>query len=311
MMHPSAFFLVAALLLLAPIAAARKDDQPAADLAVINGKVWTADAAHPRAEAVAIVGERIAAVGSNAEIQKWIGPHTRKIDAGGMTVIPGFVDAHVHFSSGGAEISGVQLRDAATPPEFARRIGQHARKLPKGEWILGGTWDHELWGGTLPVREWIDAVTPENPVLVSRYDGHMALANSLALRLAGVTRDTPAPAGGTIVRDAQGNPTGVLKDAAMNLVFRVVPPPSEAQRMRAARAALAEARRFGVTGVHDISSIEDVRVYQKLAASGELTLRIYCMTPIQQWEALARTAFLAGSRNSWIRVGVLKGFVDG
>jgi len=310
-MHHSALFLVSALLLLASIAAARKDDHPPADLAVINAKVWTVDAAHPRAEALAIVGERIVAVGSNAEIQEWIGPQTRKIDAGGTSVLPGFIDAHVHFSSGGGEISGVQLRDAATPTEFARRIGEYARTLPKGEWILGGTWDHELWGGTLPAREWIDAATPDNPALVSRYDGHMALANSLALRLAGVTRETPTPAGGAILKDSQGNPTGLLKDAAMNLVFRVVPPPSEAQRMRAVRAALAVARRFGVTGVHDISSAEDVRVYQKVAARGELTLRIYCMTPIQQWEAPARAGLLAGFGNSWIRVGALKGFVDG
>ncbi len=284
---------------------------PAADLVILNGKVWTVDPAHPRAEAVAIVGERVAAVGTTAEIRSWIGPATRTINANGKSVLPGFIDAHVHFSSGGAEISGVQLRDAATPAEFARRIGEHARRLPKGEWILGGTWDHEQWGGTLPTHEWIDKLTPDNPVFVSRYDGHMALANRPALRLAGVTRDTPTPPGGTIVKDAQGSPTGLLKDAAMALVDRVIPEPSEEQRLRAIRAAMAEARRFGVTGIHDISSTEDVRAYQKLAARGELTLRVYCITPIQQWEAPARAGILAGFGNQWIHLGALKGFADG
>ncbi|MGH9704994.1 MAG: amidohydrolase, partial [Candidatus Acidiferrales bacterium] len=212
-----------------------------ADLAVVNGSVWTVDSSKPRAEAVAIVGDHIAAVGSNAEIKKWIGPQTRVIDAGGKTVLPGFIDSHVHFSTGGFQISSVQLRDAATPGEFARRIGEYAGKIPKGEWILNGDWDHELWGGAPPTREWIDKVTPENPVFVTRYDGHMSLANSLALKLAGVTRDTPVPAGGEIVKDAQGNPTGLLKDAATDLVFKAIPPPSDAQLEHAIEAALAEA----------------------------------------------------------------------
>ena len=315
-MNPSSpCALLAALgLLLAPAMVAQTptmNPHPAADLVILNGRVWTVDPAHPRAEAVAMVGERIAAVGTTAEIRSWIGPATRTIDANGKSVLPGFIDAHVHFSSGGAEISGVQLRDAATPAEFARRIGEHARRLPRGEWILGSTWDHELWSGTLPTHEWIDKLTPDNPVFVSRYDGHMALANSLALRLAGVTRDTPTPPGGTIVKDAQGNPTGLLKDAAMALVDRVIPEPTEEQRLRAIRAAMAEARRFGVTGIHDISSTEDVRAYQKLVVHGELTLRIYCITPIQQWEAPARTGILAGFGNQWIHLGALKGFTDG
>jgi predicted amidohydrolase YtcJ len=246
-----------------------------ADLVILHGHVWTVDSAHPQAEALAIHGIRIIAVGSDAEITKWIGPGTKQIDAQGKTVLPGFIDAHVHFTSGGGEISGVHLRDAATPQEFARRIGEHAKKLPKGEWMLGGTWDHELWGGTpLPSHDWVDAVTPDTPVFVTRYDGHMAMANGVALRLAGITRDTQDPPGGTIVRDKDGNPTGLMKDAAMDLVYRAMPSTSEEKLLRMARAGMDEARRFGVTSVHDISSTEDVRVYQVLAARGELTLRI-------------------------------------
>ncbi len=287
--------------------------RPPADLVILNGAVWTVDPGKPRAEAVAVVGERIAAVGSNEEIRKWIGPQTRSVDARGGSVLPGFIDAHVHFASGGFELSNVQLRDATTPREFTRRIGEFAKSRPKGEWIQGGTWDHELWGGDpLPHRKWIDAVTPAHPVMVSRYDGHMALANSLALKLADVTRSTPTPAGGEIVRDADGEPTGLLKDAAMDLVFRVIPPPSEEQLTRAVKAALAEAARFGVTGVHDMgTSAAELRVYQKLAARGELTTRILAVTPIEQWEAPARTGIIAGFGNDWLRTGALKGFADG
>ncbi|MGH9795317.1 MAG: amidohydrolase [Candidatus Acidiferrales bacterium] len=303
--------------------------RPPADLVILNGAVWTVDAAKPRAQAVAVVGERIAAVGTNEEIRQWAGPKTRTIDARGGSVLPGFIDSHVHFASGGFELSQVQLRDAATPEEFARRVGEYAKKLPKGEWIQGGTWDHELWGGDpLPHRKWIDAATPDHPVMVSRYDGHMALANSAALRLAGVTRDTPTPAGGEIVKDANGEPTGLLKDAAMELVFRVVPRASEEQLTRAVKAALGEAARFGVTGIHDMSSGDaaaEFRVYQKLAARGpvasghgpevsghgELTTRILAVTPIELWEAPARTGITAGFGNAWLRTGALKGYADG
>ena len=305
------FFLLMFILLLASLIA--RSQQPAfADVAILHGHVWTVDHGHPQAEAIAIQGSRILAVGSDAEIAKWIGPATKKIDAQGKTVLPGFIDAHVHFSSGGGEISSVQLRDATTPREFSRRVGAHASELPKGEWILGGTWDHELWGGTpLPSHDWIDAVTPDTPVFVTRYDGHMALANGLALRLAGITRETKEPPGGTIVRDKDGNPTGILKDAAMDLVYRVIPPPSEQQLLRMIHTGMDEARRFGVTSVHDISSTEDVRAYQILAARGELTLRIYCITPLPQWKSPATAGIRAGFGNDWIHLGAIKGFSDG
>jgi hypothetical protein len=283
-----------------------------ADLVIVHGHVWTVDPQHPRAEAVAIHGGRIVAVGSGADIAKWIGPATRKIEAQEKSVLPGFIDAHVHFSSGGGEISGVQLRDASTPQEFARRIGEQAKKLPKGEWMLGGTWDHELWGGTpLPSHDWVDSLTPDNPIFVSRYDGHMAMANALALRLAGITREIKDPPGGTIVRDKDGNPSGLLKDAAMDLVYRVIAQPSEEQLLRMIHAAMDVARRSGVTSVHDISSTEDVRAYQTLAARGELTLRIYCITPLPRWEGPATAGIRAGFGNNWIHLGALKGFADG
>ena len=283
-----------------------------ADTVIRNGRVHTVDRAHPEAQAVAIVGERVAAVGTDAEMAGWIGPQTRVLDAQGHSVLPGFNDSHVHFVDGGSLLSEVHLADVTTREEFARRVGEYARRLKKGEWVLGGNWDHErLPGAALPTREWIDAVTPENPVWLDRYDGHMGLANSLALKLAGVDRNTPDPPGGTIVRDAQGNPTGALKDAASGLVGRVIPDPGEEQLTSAIRAALGEARRFGLTSVQDISHAEEMRVYQKLLLAGQLTARIYGITPIQQYQHPAGAGIAAGFGGDWIRTGAVKGFADG
>lgn len=283
----------------------------AADLVIVNAKAWTVDPAAPRAEAVAICGDRIAAVGSSDEIRSWVGAHTKTINAHGKTVMPGFVDAHVHFSDGGSSLSSVKLRDATTPQEFTRRIAEFAKHLPEGEWIVNGDWDNQEWGGELPARSWIDSVTPNNPVFVERYDGHMSLANSLAVKLARITKDTPDPAGGEIVRDAQGEPTGIFKDAAQELIYRAIPDPTDDRHDRAVSAALAEARRLGVTSLDDISSFADVRSYQRLFARGQLTSRIYCITPMPQWQKLADAGILQGFGNDWIRMGAVKGFSDG
>src|SRR5215218_6686705 len=174
-----------------------------ADLVIVNANVRTMDARAPNAEAVAVYGGRVTAVGSSKEIRKLAGKGTRVIDARGALLLPGFNDAHVHFLSGGFQLSSVDLRDAPTPQEFAERIRSFSEKLPKGRWITGGDWDHERWpnvngAAPLPTKELIDAFTPDRAVFVNRLDGHMALANSYALRLAGVTRETQAPAGGEI-----------------------------------------------------------------------------------------------------------------
>ncbi|MDE3137166.1 MAG: amidohydrolase [Acidobacteriota bacterium] len=284
--------------------------RPPADLVIFDGHVYTVDPKHPKAEAVAVVADRIVAVGSDEEIHQWIGPGTRTIDAHGHTVMPGFIDSHVHFVDGGASLSSVQLKDASTPGEFTARIGAYARTLSPGEWVLEGEWDNDRWGGQLPTREWIDRVTPKNPVFIERYDGHMALANSLALKLAGVTRETKAPEGGEIVHDAAGEPTGVLKDAAMDLVDRAIPPSTERLR-RSVLAALDEARKDGVTSVDDISLAPHVRMYQRLLAEGKLTARIYCITPMPDWQSLAKEGIQANFGSDWIRMGAVKGFADG
>lgn len=300
-------------LLLVSLAAFDGYSQGRADLALVNGKIWTGDPSRPEAEAVASVSGRIVAVGKTAEIRGWIGPRTTVIDLKGRRVVPGFNDSHVHFIDGGAGLSGVQLRYARTPQEFRRLIAEFAARIPKGRWVLNGNWDHENWSPpALPTRQLIDDATPNNPVFINRLDGHMALANSLALRLAGVTRQTPDPPGGTIVRDSSGEPTGVLKDAAMSFVYRVIPQPSRDEIAEAARAAMSYAAQNGVTSVQDMSASPDVlSVYQTLLARGELMVRIYCHQPLGAWERLARVGIRAGFGGDKLRIGGLKGFADG
>src|SRR5208283_517947 len=219
-------------------AAPSKQPSLAPDLVIVNASVHTMDDANPTAGAVAIAGNRIAAVGSTPEIRALAGPGTRLVDAAGKLVLPGFNDAHVHFLSGGYSLANVDLRDASSPAELARGLSEYAKKLPKGRWILGGDWDHEKWpGAPLPTKEMIDAATPDHPVFVSRLDGHMELANTLALKLAGIDRNTKDVPGGVIVRDTSGNPTGILKDAAQDLVYKVMPPPSVHQIEEAMMAA--------------------------------------------------------------------------
>jgi predicted amidohydrolase YtcJ len=287
--------------------------QNAADLVLVNGKIWTVNDRQPEAQAVAVLSNRVVAVGSTEEVRKWVGANTKVIDLQGKRVTPGFNDSHVHFLDGGMGLAGVQLRYARTPEEFRNRIRDFAGKLPKGRWVLNGNWDHENWSPpNLPTRRLIDDVTPDNPVFINRLDGHMCLANSLALKLAGVTRETPDPPGGTIVRDASGEPTGVLKDAAMSYVYKVIPNPSEEVIAEAVRAAMRYAGENGVTSVQDMSASPDVfAVYQKLLANGELTVRISGHQPLAEWERLARVGVRAGFGNDKLKIGGLKGFADG
>jgi predicted amidohydrolase YtcJ len=292
-----------------PVAA----QQPTADLVVLNAVVRTLRDDQPVAEALAVTAGRITHVGSRQQIRTLLGDRTRVIDAGGRLVLPGFNDAHVHFVSGGRQLSSVQLRDARTVQEFVERLRAFAEQLPPGRWITGGDWDHENWpGAPLPTRHLIDAVTREHPVFISRLDGHMALANSVALQLGGVSKETADPPGGLIVRDpATGEPEGVLKDAAMNLVARRIPAPTFEEKLEAARAATSHAARFGVTSVQDMSGGGDVPVYEELRRRGQLKTRIYAVAPLPRWQRSADAGLRAAVGDAWIRQGGLKGFADG
>ena len=285
--------------------------QSPASIAVVNARVWTGDPKRAWADALLTDRERIATVGSSAEVMKRVRGETQVIDARGRMIVPGFVDAHIHFLAGGLGLASVQLRDASTRDVFVQRIRDFARTRTVGTWIRNGDWDHELWGGELPRRDWIDAVTPNNPVWINRLDGHMALANTLALRAAGITRDTPDVAGGTIVRDETGEPTGVLKDNAQQLIDRVAPPASDADLDAALAAAMRHVARHGVTSVQHMGTWDDLAVFRRAHASGTLQTRIYAAVPIHTWERLRDYVNTHGRGDAWLRVGALKGFVDG
>jgi predicted amidohydrolase YtcJ len=284
-------------------------------VAIVNARIWTGDDAQPWAQALVIDGATLALVGTDEDARK--ANAAQVVDAGGRLIVPGFTDAHVHFLQGGSSLASVQLRDARTREEFVARIKAFAATVPAGTWITGGNWDHSLWGGELPTREWIDAVTPDHPVWINRLDGHMSLANSVTLKLAGMTRATKDIAGGAIVRDRNGEPTGVLKDNAMAPVDAAMPEPSAELQDRALQAAMKYVNEQGVTTVHNMGTFGDLDVFARAAKTSALTTRIYAVTPLDQWEKL-RDAVTAktyggadGRGDEWLRVGGLKGFMDG
>jgi len=303
-----------------------------ADLILLHGRIWTGAPMATKStggtpvprivQAVAIANGRILAVGSDEEIRAYKGPNTAVVDLRGRLVVPGLADSHVHFIDGGFQLLAVDLKDARSEQEFVRRIADKARTLPPGTWMQGGDWDEEAWASEkLPDRWLIDPVTPHTPVFISRYDGHAALANSLAMKLAGVTKDTPAPAGGVIVRDPKsGEPTGIFKDEAQDLIAKVIPRPTEGEMEEALRAALKEAARVGLTSVHDItvdgdswngSFTGEIRMLRRAELEGRLTCRIYAITPIAQWKELAEAGISHGMGSDFLKMGAVKAFADG
>jgi hypothetical protein len=278
----------------------------AADLVITRASIWTGNSAQPAAMAVAIIGDRIVDVGGADEIEHWRGANTTVLNAEGRRLVPGFSDAHVHLVDGGTQLDNVDLKDAGTRAEFARRIGERAKAKP-GEWILGGNWDDRGWTpAALPTRQLIDDVTNSTPVFVVRGDGHMAIANSAALGRAGITELTGDPPGGAIVRDANGFPTGVLKDAAMDLVTRAIPKTTPEQRLHAVKRALEHAASLGVTSVHDMNTTyANIAVYADLANRGELTVRVYAVPADTGWYDQAKLGVHRSFGSPWLRIGAV------
>ena len=295
--------------------------QSGADLIAVNGKIWTENSHAPEAEALAVRDHRLVAVGDTESIRRLAGPETKVIDLQGRRVVPGFNDAHVHFFWGGQGLASVQLLDASSEAEFRKRIGDFARTQPKGQWIVDGNWDEEKWTpARLPSHQLIDEVTPDNPVWVNRSDGHMMLANALAMKLAGISKDTKDVPGGVIVRDADGNPTGIFKDAAKDLVERVIPPPSPAQVDTALLAAQHYALENGVTSVQDMgftgSHAADMqalvlRGYQRLLSENKLQVRVSARFPLRSYQRLADLGIMTNFGNDKLVVGSVKAFADG
>ncbi|HWA41201.1 MAG TPA: amidohydrolase [Gemmatimonadales bacterium] len=296
---------------LALLAAAACSPAPKASI-VIYGKVWTGDSARPAATAVAIAGDTIVAVGDSAAVAPWVDGRTEVVRTAGL-VTPGFADGHTHFIDGGFQLGQIDLRDARTPDEFIRRIAAYARTQPKGAWILGGDWDHEWWpGGPLPTRSMIDSVTPDNPVFITRLDGHMALANTAAITAAKLAPDVATPAGGVIVRDAQGAMTGIFKDNAQDLIYPAIPARTPEQNDSALARALRYVATLGVTSVAHVSAgWGDYEAYRRADARGAMTARVTVYPPLGWWHAVADTVRANGNASPWVRMYGVKGYVDG
>jgi predicted amidohydrolase YtcJ len=278
---------------------------------VVQGHIWTGDEKRPWAEAVAARDEQIVAVGSRDDVAKLIGDDTQVIDAGDGLVVPGLIDSHIHLIDGGLRLASVQLRDAKSRDEFVRRLGEYAKTQPEGVWIAGGEFDHSLWGGELPSRDWIDAVTPNNPVWINRLDGHMSLANTAAMRAANVGDDVKDVDGGEIVRDAAGRPTGIFKDNAMGLIDRAQPESTTQQLVDATVAAMDYLAARGVTAVHHLGTFRQLDVFRVVQKRGLRNTRIYACTPLDQWQRLADEVKARGRGDEWLKIGGLKGYVDG
>ena len=313
MTHPFPLRRLALVTLAGLLACRSAPSAGPADL-VVYGRVWTGDSAKPWAGAVAAVGDKISAVGDSSEIAPMVGPETRVLSNGSALVTPGLMDGHLHFVDGGFQLTSVDLRPANTPAEFIQRLAAYAAERKPGQWILGGLWDHERWpGAPLPRREWIDSVTPNNPVFLDRLDGHMALANSAALRQARVSKATKDIPGGVIVRDPRtGEPTGILKDAAMGPVYAVIPSPSNEQRDAALKRALEHAASKGVTAFAHVSvALADLGAYLRAKEAGTLTARAALYFPLQLWRDVADTVARLGRGDDWVWIGGVKGYMDG
>src|SRR6476646_2009572 len=288
---------------------------PHIEIRVTEGKppVRRHVASNGRAQGLAVKGGNIIAAGTNQEIQKFKGPKTHVIDLGGHFVMPGFNDAHVHLGSGGFEKLNVDLVGSKSLDDMKQRIAARAKTAAPGEWIIGRGWDHTLWAEqNTPTRAYIDSVTGHRPALFNRLDGHIAIANSAALKAAGVTAQSPDPHGGKIDRDGKGEPTGILRETAMGLVGEKIPPPSSAQRRRAAELALQEAARWGITSAQDNSDWEDFLTYQQMEKEGKLTLRISEWLPFDAPpDQLLHARRYHPQNDPMLHTGMLKGFMDG
>lgn len=290
-----------------------------ATMILVNGKVWTENPAQPIAQAVALDGTRILAVGDTTSVRKFAGADTQIIDLHGRLLLPGFNDAHVHFVGGGGALISVQLGGANSQAEFRETIATYGKTLSPGVWIRYGLWDHQRWNPpVVPNHQLIDDVTGDHPTIVWRLDGHMALANALALKLAGIDRNTKDVPGGEIDRDKDGNPTGILKDAATALVERVMPPLSPAEQDLAMEAGMREAAAHGVTSVQnmadtaeDRSQPDNFRKFEKFERAGKLTVRIYEAMPVRDYKDLANAGVTAPFGSASLRIGNLKAFADG
>lgn len=310
-LNVSSFLLILFIATICSLTGCKSNDESIATLGVINARIWTGNPEQPWAEAIAVKGEEILLVGTNQEVKQLTNDASKIIDANGKMMTPGFNDSHIHFIDGGFGLSSVQLRDAKTKQEFINRIAAFAKTIPAGSWILNGDWDHTNWGGELPKASWIDSVTPNHPVFIQRLDGHMGLANTAAMKLSKVNSSTRDVEGGTITRDSKGAPDGIFKDNSMGLIYKHITEPSDDLKDRALKAAMDYVVEKGVTSIQNMGTWGDLEVFRRAHKKNELKTRIYAAVPLSSWKKLAEEVEKSGRGDDYLKIGGLKGFVDG
>jgi len=285
-----------------------KPKNAAPDILITHATIWN-DGKLLDFDAISVKNEYIVSIGKSDDLIKTASAQTRIINAQSGLICPGFIDAHVHFLQAGFNLSSVQLRDASTPQEFISRIKQFVSTVPKGSWITGGDWNHELWGGQLPERGWIDSISTDHPIAINRLDGHMILCNSKAMALAGITDEVKNVAGGEIPRNAQNKVIGIFKDNAADLIFAKIPPVDSIAEDRALASAMKYVASHGITGIHHMGNFGDLETFRR--NKSKLTTRIYAATPLSQWNQLKSYIEKNGRGDSLLHWGMLKGFMDG
>jgi predicted amidohydrolase YtcJ len=280
--------------------------------AYINAKIYTVNNSQKWADCVLTEDNKLSFVGSYSEAKKIIDTNTEVIDLKGALMLPGFIDSHAHTILGGLSLMSVDLSESKSKNEFSSILKNYVSEN-KNRWVEGGNWNHHNWeNGETPKKEWIDHFSSDTPIFVSRMDLHMALANSCALKLAEITKDTPNPPGGIIEKDPDtGEPTGILKDKAMDLIYDVIPKTSKTELYNAGLAALREAKRFGVTSIHDITTLDDLEILKMLEQKGDLSCRVYSRLPIEHCELLFDNKMQDELTSDKISFGSVKAFWDG
>jgi predicted amidohydrolase YtcJ len=310
---------LAFFLLISCVAFGQSQRLPVADALVLHGKIYTLNPRQPWAQALAVQRGKIVAIGSDAEIESLRGIGTKVIDAGGRLVLPGFTDCHIHFMDGSLSLDRVNLDEAKDPADIQQKLREYAKSHPGTGWILGRGWMYGMFGAeALPHKKYLDEVFPDRPVFLEGYDGHTYWANSKALAMAGVTKDTPDPPNGAIVRDANtGETTGALKEEAKQLVAKIIPPPTRAEKIAALRRGIKWANEHGLTRVHSAGQdFEELDLYDELRRHGDLTVRFYIAYFLDPPELRPRDldaieAARKKYRDAWIDASVVKFMVDG
>jgi hypothetical protein len=291
----------------------QKTSPAIADKIIVNAKAWTGNKEQPWTETIVINDSRIIAVGDSSLVAQY--QAKKIIDAQGKLVLPGFIDNHTHFIDGANSLVSVGTYGSKTSEEFLTTIKNFAATAPKDEWITGGLWDHEAWGGELPHKSWLDDISTEIPIYLMRTDGHMAIVNSKVLALAGINKDTPNPEGGLIEKDANGEPTGIIKDNALSLIRKMLPPATDEKNARTFDVGVQEALKNGVTQIHEMSenaeSWSNIAIFEKAKAEGRLKIRTYFLPHISMRHDLAEKIKKEGKGDAWLRFGGVKELVDG